>query len=108
MEKPQLVAVQRGERAVRQRKEEGWPSLKKWVEEERTILFVDESAIYLLPSLVRSWTPRGETLTLREWVSRDQLSSIVGINPVGELYLFFQTPAYDAEDVVGFLMYVLE
>ena len=81
---------------------------KKWVEEGRTILFVDESAIYLLPSLVRTWAPRGERPILREWVSRDHLSSIVGISEAGELYLLSQFEAYDAEDVVDFLKYLLE
>lgn len=82
-------------------------SEKKWVEADRTILFVDESAIYLLPSVVRTWAPRGERPILREWVSRDHLSSIAGISQTGELYLLHQTEAYDADDVVGFLKHLL-
>jgi len=83
-------------------------SEKKWVEEGLTILFVDESGFYLLPSLVRTWSPIGERPLLREWVSRDHLSAIGGISEDGQLYLLQQEKAFDGDGVVGFLKYLLE
>jgi transposase len=83
-------------------------SEKKWVEEERTILFMDESGFYLLPSVVRTWSPVGQRPVLREWVSRDHLSAICGISEAGQLYLVQQEKAFDGEGVVRFLKYLLE
>jgi transposase len=83
-------------------------SEKKWVEEGRTILFVDESGFYLLPSVVRTWSPVGERPLLREWVSRDHLSVIGGISEEGQLYLLQQEKAFDGDGIVGFLKHLLE
>lgn len=83
-------------------------SEKKWVEEGRTILFVDESGFYLLPSVVRTWSPVGHRPVLREWVSRDHLSAIGGISEGGQLYLLQQEKAFDGEGVVRFLRQLLE
>jgi len=83
-------------------------SQKKWVGEGRTILFVDESGFYLLPSVVRTWSPVGYRPILREWVSRDHLSAIAGISEAGQLYLLQQERAFDGEGVVGFLKHLLE
>ena len=82
-------------------------SQKKWVAEGRTILFVDESGFYLLPSVVRTWSPVGERPVLREWVSRDHLSAICGISEVGRLYWLVQEEAFDGEGVVQFLRHLL-
>jgi hypothetical protein len=62
-------------------------SQKKWVEEGRTILFIDESGFYLLPALVSTWAPKGERPVLIEQLTRDHLSVICGISEVGQLYL---------------------
>jgi hypothetical protein len=76
---------------------------KKAVAEGRTILFVDESAFYLLPGVVRTWAPVGETPLLRGKLTRDHYSVISAITPTGELYLAMQTAAYDSAAVIAFL-----
>jgi transposase len=81
---------------------------KKWVAQERTILFVDESGFYLLPSVVRTWSPVGERPLLREWVSRGHLSAICAITEEGELYFRQQEKAFDGDGVVEFLKHLLE
>jgi hypothetical protein len=53
--------------------------------EQRTVLFVDESAFYLLPGVVRTYAPRGQTPTLRVPLTRDHLSAISAITPDGRL-----------------------
>lgn len=76
---------------------------KKALAEGRTILFVDESAFYLLPGVVRTWAPVGATPRLRCKLSRAHYSVISAITPTGELYLAMQTTAYDSAAVITFL-----
>src|SRR5919109_5063573 len=53
---------------------------------QQTILFLDESGFYPLPSVVRTYAPVGQTPVLREWWTRDHLSAISAISPQGKLY----------------------
>lgn len=50
---------------------------QKGADEQRsTIVWVDESAFYLLPLAVRTWAPKGQTPTLRVPLTHDHLSVI--------------------------------
>ena len=51
----------------------------------QTLLFIDESGFYPLPSVVRTYAPVGHTPTLREWWTRDHLSAMSGITLEGKL-----------------------
>src|SRR5918912_273068 len=75
--------------------------------EQRTIVWVDESAFYPLPGVVRTWAPRGETPILRAWLTRDHLSVISGLTPDGQLLLQVQERSLRGPDVVRFLRHVL-
>ena len=77
------------------------------LEEGRTILFVDQSGFYLLPCVVRTYAPVGQTPILREQLSRDHLSVISGISLEGKLYMMEQQRAFTGEDVVRFLRHLL-
>ena len=68
---------------------------------------MDESAFYLLPAVVRTWAPRGETPLLRAFLSRDHLSVISGLTPAGQLLLQVRRQAYQGPDVVRFLRHLL-
>ena len=68
--------------------------------QQQTILFLDESGFYPLPSVVRTYAPMGQTPVLREWCTRDHLSAISAISPEGKLYFHSQDRAIDAADVV--------
>ena len=81
---------------------------KKAQEEGRTLLFVDESAFYLLPGMVYTWAPKGETPILKVPLSREHYSVISAISPEGELYLSMQKQAFDSEAVIRFLEKLLE
>ena len=80
---------------------------KKAQDEGRTLVWIDEAAFYLLPSLVRTWAPVGEPPILRAPCSYDHLSAISAITPNGQLLLHVQEEAYHGDDVVGFLKHVL-
>jgi transposase len=80
---------------------------KKACREGRLILFLDESAFYLLPMAVRTYAPKGQTPILRVPLSHDHLSAISAISPAGQLFLHVQDRAYDSVDVVKFLESIL-
>lgn len=79
----------------------------KALSDQRTIVFVDESAFYLLPGVVRTYAPRAQTPTLRAPLTRDHLSAISGITPEGRLFLHVQQESIRSPDVVAFLHQLL-
>ncbi|MFQ5861339.1 MAG: IS630 family transposase [Dehalococcoidia bacterium] len=83
------------------------PGQKKALKEGRTLLFVDESGFYLLPSVVRTYAPRGATPVLRHRLSREHLSVISAITPESKLFMMVQEKSYKGPDVVRFLAHLL-
>lgn len=77
------------------------------MEEERTLLFMDESGFYLLPSVVRTYAPLGQTPILHHRLSHDHLSVIgaVGINE--KLYFQVYEEAIRSAEVIRFLAHLL-
>jgi transposase len=75
--------------------------------QDQTILFLDESGFYPLPSVVRTSAPVGQTPVLREWYTRDHLSAISAISPAGKLYFRSQDRPINSDDVVAFLEHLL-
>jgi|SRR3954447_13409638 len=71
------------------------------------MLYVDEAGFYLLPGVVRTWAPIGQTPILRAKLTRDHLSVISAISPEGVLYLQMQTEAFDSQAVIAFLKHLL-
>jgi transposase len=108
VQQPIERATQRHEPAIEQWYAERWPAINiKAAEEGYTIVWVDESGFYLLPHVVRTWAPRGETPVLRVKLTRDHLSAISGLTLDGRLFLQVQEAAYTAEAVVGFVRQLL-
>jgi transposase len=68
---------------------------------------VDQSGFYLLPTVVRTYAPIGQTPILQEHLSRDHLSVISGISLEGKLLMMEQERAFKGEDVVRFLRHAL-
>jgi transposase len=103
-QKPERKAVQRDEAAITRWRTKRWPSLKRYARRAHClIVFIDESGIYLLPSLVRTWAPRGETPLLPELLTRDHISVISAVSRDGEVYSYQQSAAFDSETVIAFL-----
>ncbi len=71
------------------------------------MVFVDESAFYLLPMAVRTYSPRGQTPVLQVPLSYDHLSAIGGITQEGRLFMQMQDHSYKGPDVVRFLQLLL-
>jgi hypothetical protein len=76
-------------------------------EQQQTLLFLDESGFYPLPSVVRTYAPVGHTPVLQEWWTRDHLSAISALSPEGKLYCHCQDHSFNSEDVVAFLEHLL-
>jgi transposase len=75
--------------------------------QRQTILFLDESGFYPLPSVVRTYAPVGQTPIRREWYTRDHLLAISAISPEGKLYFYSQDRAINADDVIMLLEHLL-
>ncbi len=71
------------------------------------MMFVDQSGFYLLPTVVRTYAPVGQTPILHEKLTRDHLSAMSGITPEGKLLMLEQERAFKGEDVVRFLKHAL-
>jgi transposase len=76
---------------------------KKAVEERRTIVFIDESGVYLLPMVVRTYAPCGQTPILKEFLSYKHLSLIGAVTPQGKLFLTVYAHSITSREVVLFL-----
>jgi transposase len=70
-------------------------------------VFCDQSGFYLLPAVVRTYAPIGQTPVLHEQLSRDHLSVMSGITPEGKLYMIEQERAFKGEDAVRFLKHLM-
>jgi transposase len=82
-------------------------SEKRALKEGRTIVFADQSGFYLLPMVVRTYAPVGETPILHENFTRDHLSAMSGITLGGKLYMIEQDRSFKGEDVVRFLKHLM-
>jgi transposase len=77
------------------------------LKEGRTIVFADQSGFYLLPGVVRTYAPVGQTPVLHERLTRDHLSAMSAITLEGKLYIKEQDRAFKGEDVVRFLKHLM-
>lgn len=77
------------------------------LKEGQTIVFVDQSGFYLLPAVVRTYAPIGQTPVLGEELSRDHLSAMSAITLEGKLLMVEQDRAFKGPDVVRFLKHAL-
>ena len=80
---------------------------KKAADEQRTLIFADEAGFRLLPAVVKSYAPAGETPVLRTPLRREHLSVIAGITPEGKLYQSVREGAFRGPDIVRFLQHLL-
>jgi transposase len=73
----------------------------------QTLLFIDESGVYPLPSVVRTSAPMGHTPILREWWTRDHLSAISARSPEAKRSCACQDRPINSEAVVALLAHLL-
>ena len=79
------------------------PRSKKAIEEQRILVFADQSGFYLLPLVLGTYAPVGQTPVIKEYPGHDHLSAMSGITPEGKLYMTVQERSYKGPDMVKFL-----
>jgi transposase len=108
---PQLPirrASQRDEQAIQRWRTEAWPELLRRARRGRRVLvFEDESGFYLLPGLVRTYAPQGQTPVLREKQTRDHLSVMGGMTPAGKVYTLARQESLNGLHGIEFLGHLL-
>ena len=71
-------------------------------------MFADESAFYLLPTIVRTWAKVGQTPILSATTRREHLSVASAISWDGRLVSRAQQAAFNGAAIVAFLKHLLE
>lgn len=100
-------AIQRDEEAIARWRVKSWPALKeKARRERRRLVFVDESGFYLLPGVVRTYSPRGRTPIVDEWQTRDHLSVMGGVTTEGKVYTLVRPQALNGLHTIAFLIHL--
>jgi transposase len=105
---PITRAVQRDEEAIERWQQEVWPELRRQaLQQRRAVIFVDEAGFYLLPGVVRTYSPRGLTPVLYEWQTRDHLSVMGGVTPEGKVYTLARQESLNGLHSIEFLAHLL-
>lgn len=100
-------AIQRDEAAIERWRDEVWPELLKRSRNERRLLvFVDESGFYLLPGVVKTYAPRGQTPIIRAKLTRDHLSVMAGMTPQGKIYTLVRQESLTGLHSIEFLVHL--
>jgi transposase len=100
-------ATQRDEAAIERWRSGTWPELLTQAKKERRVLvFVDESGFYLLPGVVKTYAPKGQTPVLREKLTRDHLSVMGGMTPEGKLYTLVRQESLSGWHSIEFLVHL--
>jgi len=104
---PITRAIQRDEEAIARWRVESWPVLKEKARcERRRLVFVDESGFYLLPGVVKTYAPRGQTPILHQWQTRDHLSVMGGVTPQGKVYTMVRPRSLNGLHTIEFLLHL--
>jgi len=104
---PIVRALQRDEEAIERWRVESWPVLREKARRERRVLvFVDESGFYLLPGVVRTYGPEGQTPVVDEWQTRDHLSVMGGVTPQGKVYSLVRPTSLNGLHSIEFLIHL--
>ncbi len=79
---------------------------KKARREKRIIVCVDEPGFYLLPGVVRTYAPCGETPILKALLNREHISLMSGVTPAGQLVTLERRRALTGAESVTFLRHL--
>jgi transposase len=101
-------AIQRDEEAIERWRAEVWPQLQQRARNDRRVLvFEDESGFYLLPSVVKTYSPKGQTPVIRHKQTRDHLSVMGGMTPAGKIYTLVRRKSLNGLHSIEFLTHLL-
>jgi len=72
-----------------------------------TTLFLDASGFHLVPTVVHTWAPCGQTPILRAKLSRSKYNAIAAMTPDGRLFTYLHPKGFKTPAVIGFLRRLL-
>lgn len=105
---PITRAIQRDESEIHRWRTTVWPKLCGQARRERrTLVFTDESGFYLLPGIVKSYSPKGSTPVIDDWATRDHLSVMGAVTPSGKLYTLVRQESFNGLHCIVFLDHLL-
>ena len=100
-------AIQRDEEAIERWRDDVWPELQRRARRERRVLvFADESGFYLLPSVVKTYSPEGLTPVIGEKQTRDHLSVMGGMTLAGKVYTLARQKSLNGMHSIEFLCHL--
>lgn len=104
---PITRAIQRNEEGTQRWRDDIWPRLKRRARRERrSLVFADESGLYLLPGVVKTYGLRAHTPVLDEWETRDHLSIMAGLTTRGRAYTLVRQESLNGLDTIEFLAHL--
>ena len=104
-QQPIKRAIQRDDEAIRRWRSETWPDLLRRA--RRALVFEDESGFYLLPSVVKTYSPEGLTPILREKQTRDHLSVMGAMTTEGRIFTMARQESLNGLHCIEFLAHLL-
>jgi len=105
---PITRAIQRDEAAIEGWRRSRWPALKQKARLlGLDLIFVDESGFYLLPSVVKTYAPRGHTPILQEWQTHDHLSVMGALTLEGKVYSMVREECLNGLNTIEFLVHLI-
>jgi transposase len=105
---PITRAIQRDEAAIERWRQDVWPSLRRQADKERrTLVFVDEVGLYLLPGTVKTYAPRAHTPVLHEWKARSHLSVMGALSAKARVWSLVRQTSLTGMETIEFLLHLL-
>jgi len=108
-QKPERLAFQRNEKAIRKWKREEWPKIeehrRKW---QAMLYFQDESGISLTPVLGRTWAKKGKTPKIKVTGKRGGFCVTSAISPAGKLIFRIEKKKVNADKHIEFLKKIMK
>jgi transposase len=105
---PITRAIQRDEEVIARWQAQTWPVLKEKARRlHLTLVFVDESGFYLLPSVVKTYAPQGITPILDAWQTRDHLSVIGAVTDNQKVYSLVREESLTGLHTIEFLIHLM-
>ncbi len=105
---PITRAIQRDEAEIERWRRDVWPQLRQQAHKERrTLVFIDEVGLYLLPGVVKTYAPRAHAPILHEWQTRDHLSVMGALSTEGRVWSLVRQTSLTGLETIEFLLHLL-
>lgn len=108
-QKPERLASQRNEKAIRKWKREEWPKIeehrRRW---QAMLYFQDESGVSLTPVLGRTWAPKGKTPKVKVTGKRGGFCVTSAVSPARKLIFRIEKKKVNADRHIEFLKKIMK